>query len=86
MGAQKDTNQPFLKAFDEALARGAERLCQPWLHSDLIYNNLPVYARLLKSKHLLWDFVKEVIQLFNDVSNTTVESLPLNQSQHMVGY
>ncbi|KAJ8732341.1 hypothetical protein PYW08_015071 [Mythimna loreyi] len=62
MGSQKDTDQPFLKAFDEALVEGATRLCQPWLHSDLVYTNLPVYARLLKSKKFLWDFLKELIR------------------------
>ncbi|KAJ8732429.1 hypothetical protein PYW07_015028 [Mythimna separata] len=62
MGAQEGRNQNFLRAFDEGLAEDAKRLCQPWLHSDLIYNNLPIYARLLKNKDYLWDFVKEVIR------------------------
>lgn len=65
MGAQNDTNQPFLIAFDNGLARSAERICQPWLHSDLIYTNLPLYSQILKDKEFLWNFVTKVIKMFN---------------------
>ncbi|XP_022816375.1 cytochrome P450 4C1-like [Spodoptera litura] len=62
MDAQKSSDHPFLKAFNYGLPKCAERLCQPWLHSDLIYNNLPVYARLVKLKEYLWGFMIELIK------------------------
>lgn len=63
MGAQKSSDHPFIKAFNYGLPKCAERLCQPWLHSDLIYNNLPVYTRLVKLKEYLWGFMLEVPKL-----------------------
>ncbi|KAF9793781.1 hypothetical protein SFRURICE_013193 [Spodoptera frugiperda] len=62
MGAQKSSDHPFIKAFNYGLPKCAERLCQPWLHSDLIYNNLPVYTRLVKLKEYLWGFMLELIK------------------------
>ncbi|CAH0699659.1 unnamed protein product [Spodoptera exigua] len=62
MDAQKSSDHPFLKAFNYGLPKCAERLCQPWLHSDLIYKNLPVYTRLVKLKEYLWNFMIELIK------------------------
>ncbi|PZC83858.1 hypothetical protein B5X24_HaOG200058 [Helicoverpa armigera] len=62
MGAQNDTRHPFLKAVEDGLARNAERVCQPWLHSDLVYTNLPIYPKLVAYKDFMWDFVLKLIK------------------------
>ncbi|XP_075970993.1 uncharacterized protein LOC142973239 [Anticarsia gemmatalis] len=62
MHSQKDSGHPFLKSFDEGLSHCAERLCSPWLHNDFVYENLPVYKKLLDMKDYMWGFVKELIK------------------------
>ncbi|CAH0699661.1 unnamed protein product [Spodoptera exigua] len=62
MNAQKDSSHFFLKGFDMGLDSFAERICQPWLHSDAIYKNLPLYSRLMKHKKEMWDFMTELIR------------------------
>lgn len=62
MNAQKDSNHFFLKGFDMGLNSFAERICQPWLHSDAIYKNLPLYSTLMKHKKEIWDFISELIR------------------------
>ncbi|KAH9645413.1 hypothetical protein HF086_000031 [Spodoptera exigua] len=81
MDAQKSSDHPFLKAFNYGLPKCAERLCQPWLHSDFIYKNLPVYTRLVKLKEYLWNFMIELIkakrkEIKHNKPNKDTENLP----------
>lgn len=60
MHAQTDSGHSFLQAFAAGLAEGAIRLCSPWLHSDLVYHNLPIHKKLVAMKNYMWGFLKEV--------------------------
>ncbi|XP_022816442.1 cytochrome P450 4c21-like [Spodoptera litura] len=76
MHAQRNSDHFFLKGFDMGLNSVVERICQPWLHSDTIYKNLPRYSTLMKHKKLLWDFMLELIR------NKRKELEETNMTQH----
>ncbi|KAF9793787.1 hypothetical protein SFRURICE_013199 [Spodoptera frugiperda] len=62
MNAQQSSDHFFLKGFDMGLNSVSERICQPWLHSDSIYKNLPRFSMLMKHKKYIWDFMLELIR------------------------
>ncbi|CAB3235555.1 unnamed protein product [Arctia plantaginis] len=61
MHAQTNSGHPFLQAFHTGLEQCAIRLCSPWLHSDVVYHNLPIYKKLVAMKNYMWGFLKELI-------------------------
>lgn len=63
MGAQKNTDEPFLKAFQECCTLAAARMVQPWLHSDAVYKLLSYHGSFEASKKVIWNFVQEVTLL-----------------------
>lgn len=47
-------------AFELALRELADRVCQPWLQVDWIYQLLPRSKWFRKSRDIVFDFVNEV--------------------------
>ncbi|PZC83860.1 hypothetical protein B5X24_HaOG200060 [Helicoverpa armigera] len=62
VNSQKQTEQPFLKAFDECTQLDSSRLVQPWLHNEAVYKLTPAYKRHVRCRNYVVKFVEEVIQ------------------------
>ncbi|XP_037874701.1 cytochrome P450 4C1 [Bombyx mori] len=62
MNSQAHSNLEFLRSFDVCSSLGAARICQPWLHSDIIYHRLQRYKTYQKNTEYVLDFVKQIVQ------------------------
>lgn len=62
--AQQQDDPPFLSAFEEVCRLDAARVCQPWLHSETVYNMLPQHRQYIKHRACIRGFIEEVIHRY----------------------
>ncbi|XP_049865758.1 cytochrome P450 4C1-like [Pectinophora gossypiella] len=59
--AQRNPHNPFSEGLTEGCQLIATRVCTPWLHSNLVYRNLPSFKRLKVLVEYLYTFIEDVI-------------------------
>ncbi|KAJ8732336.1 hypothetical protein PYW08_015066 [Mythimna loreyi] len=62
VNSQKQSEQPFLKAFDRCTQLDSARLCKPWLQNMSVYKMTPSYKEHAQCRDYIWNFVDEIIQ------------------------
>ncbi|KAF9793788.1 hypothetical protein SFRURICE_013200 [Spodoptera frugiperda] len=62
VNSQKQSEQPFLQAFDKCTQLDADRLCKPWFHPQAIYEMTPAYKLHLKCRNYICKFVDQIIK------------------------
>ncbi|KAI5631501.1 cytochrome p450 domain-containing protein [Phthorimaea operculella] len=66
MHIQQNHNHPFLLNFNNTSKLLGARLCQPWLHSDMVYKLLPQQKALTKGVKVMYETVDDIIKRKNE--------------------
>ncbi|XP_026729892.1 cytochrome P450 4C1-like [Trichoplusia ni] len=62
VNAQKNTEEPFMKAFEETCRLIAMRMVQPWLYPNAVYRLLPYHANFEECKRIVCGFIDKIIK------------------------
>ncbi|CAH2107740.1 unnamed protein product [Euphydryas editha] len=61
LNTQRTFDRTFFNAFSQCLKYVTDRITKPWLHSDIIYKLLPMYARQMKYTNIVNQCIDNMI-------------------------
>ncbi|CAH0627439.1 unnamed protein product [Chrysodeixis includens] len=62
VNAQENSDQPFMKAFEDICSLIAMRMVQPWLYPNAVYRLLPYNTDFEEYKRIVFDFIGKIIK------------------------